>query len=183
MPAQRRLSWSAAVRDLRSDRAVRAPIREERLSCTASAGLIAWRGRSGRRYVAQIHTVLSLPVVAATDVLIAVQRDADTQVASIVAVRHGLDATSFPGWIASMVSGGANEVHVHMLADTAAERDAIVDDLPDADADAGLTPSQSVTVARTVHGIGRQPMSPGYRGAAGYALLPEEAAAASRASA
>lgn len=109
MSFSRSLSWSSALRDLKSDRTKLPPVREVPLRYTGSPlALTAWRGLSGRRYVCII-----LP--ADTDdvppgVVLYVARDA-SGVAMLVRPET------------------ATELHIHRLAETDAERAAITADL------------------------------------------------------
>ena len=114
--SRRRLNWSAALRNIKADRAVPHPVREDRLLGTKPLDLSAWRGRSGRRYVVRINPVLEASEAA---VVIAVDRDLAGR-ASILAV--GLA----PGFVPPV---GTAELHVHRLADTDEDRAAVVADL------------------------------------------------------
>lgn len=138
MANKRALSWSAALRDLKDDRNRRQDVREERLKTTAglrgapALPLSAWRGRSGRRYVVGVHPAGAFELDAMAEaVVIAVRRD-ETGIAEMVSVaassespRDHLRRT----WLDRVRGRGATEVHVHRLADNAAERVAIVRDL------------------------------------------------------
>jgi len=138
MANRRALSWSAARRDLKDDRTRRQDVREERLKTTAglrgtpALPLSAWRGRSGRRYVVGVHPAGAFDLEEMAEaVVIAVRRD-DTGIAEMVSV-----ATSNESprdhlrriWLDRVRTRGATELHVHRLADDAAERVAIVNDL------------------------------------------------------
>jgi len=138
MANRRALSWSAALRDLKDDRTRRQDVREERLKTTAglrgtpALPLSAWRGRSGRRYVVGVHPASAFDLEEMAEaVVIAVRRD-DTGIAEMVSVatsnespRDHLRRT----WLDRVRTRGATELHVHRLADDAAERVAIVNDL------------------------------------------------------
>ena len=138
MANKRALSWSAALRDLKDDRTRRQDVREERLKTNAglrgapALPLSAWRGRSGRRYVVGVHPAGAFDAdEMAEAVVIAVRRDG-SGIAEMVSVatskespRDHLRRT----WLDRVRRGGATEMHVHRLADTEAERMAIVDDL------------------------------------------------------
>ncbi|KST60261.1 hypothetical protein AO398_14920 [Methylobacterium sp. GXS13] len=138
MANRRALSWSAALRDLKDDRTRRQDVREERLKTTAglrgtpALPLSAWRGRSGRRYVVGVHPAGAFDLEEMAEaVVIAVRRD-DTGIAEMVSVatsnespRDHLRRT----WLDRVRTRGATELHVHRLADDAAERVAIVNDL------------------------------------------------------
>jgi hypothetical protein len=125
-----------AMRDLRNDRTRRAEVREERLRATAglrsSATLSSWRGRSGRRYIVGVHPLVESEVLDVTDaVILAVKRD-EAGIASVIDVAT---AGSHPSeqtrtrWMSKVQELGANEMHVHRLADSDVQRRAIVDDL------------------------------------------------------
>lgn len=121
---RRRLNWSAALRGLKADRTFPHLVREEG-SRFSSGNLSAWRGRSGQRYVVRIGEALGEVEPA---VVIAVARDPSGR-ASILAV--GLA----PGFVPP---AGANETHVHRLAETGEDRAAVVADLTP------MTPSDAI---------------------------------------
>lgn len=129
-------SWSDAVARVKADRLTRPAIREDALPGTsiASKGLrvSAWRGQSGRRYVVIVH-----PIEQALDfagesgpVIIGVRREAGG-IARIVGVGH---RGSVSEGAALAKADGATEIHLHNLADSDAEREAIVEDLVGDDA-------------------------------------------------
>lgn len=134
--SNRTISWTAALRELRADRAVRSPVREERLRTNAGLrgnpahAMSVWRGCSGRRYVVVVQP-LNLPDLVAEQaaVVLAVARDEQGQ-ASIVAVR-GCEAgdPGFLGWLAACAGRGARELHAYRLAETRSERAEIAVDL------------------------------------------------------
>ena len=116
-------------------------MREERLQATTGfegrpgLRLSSWRGRSGRRYVVGIHTLdpdLDDRLCEMGEaVMLAVRRDA-AGTACLVAVaapgetpREAL-ARHF---VRRAGEGGATELHVHRLAETAAQRRAVAADL------------------------------------------------------
>ncbi|MGH1571762.1 hypothetical protein ACRAWG_15125 [Methylobacterium sp. P31] len=133
---QRRICWSAALRDLKADRATRHPVREERLRSTAglrgspALPLTAWRGRSGNRYVCGVYqlTADALDDAGACVVIAARRVDIGTAVIVDVAAFES-DATGLALFLHGARMGGANELHLHRLAEIAAERAAIVADL------------------------------------------------------
>lgn len=132
---QRHLSWAAALRDLKADRAERPVIREERLRCnsglrgTPALALSAWRGNSGRRYVVGVHSFSTQDVADAIPaVLIAVRRDA-AGLASVVDAIADRVIGRFETWAAACQKTGATELHIHRLAGDEADRAAIVADL------------------------------------------------------
>lgn len=133
--SNRTISWAAALRELKTDRAVRSPIREERLRTnTGSRGAPAlamsvWRGLSGRRYVVVVQPLDTPHLVAEqAAVILAVARDKQGH-ASIVAARacDGGDP-GFLGWLAACVGLGARELHAYRLAQTRLERAEIAAD-------------------------------------------------------
>ena len=136
------------MRDLRSDRARRAGVREERLRSTAGLAnatslltLSAWRGRSGRRYVVGVHPLHEADLADVTDaVLIAVGRDGDGVARVIDVAAAGTQARERQrlAWMSTVRTRGATEMHVHRLAQGDDERHAILDDLrEDAEAMSG----------------------------------------------
>lgn len=108
--------------------------REERLrSCAGLRGspampLSAWRGRSGRRYVVRI---LPVPVVDAEDlcdaVVIQVSRDGSglAEIRGVAIVGDRAAARAF----AASLPPAVTELHAHRLAETDADRAAVLADL------------------------------------------------------
>ena len=114
----------------------RAGIREERLRSTIGLRepdvLSSWRGRSGRRYVVGVQPLAETDVSEVTDaVVIAVQRSGDGTAAVVDVAMAGdeMPPRARLGWLSSMRARGATEVHVHRLADSEAERQAVLADL------------------------------------------------------
>ncbi len=141
MSNRRTLSWLTSMRDLRHERITKAIVREERLRATAGLreppALTSWRGRSGRRYVVGIHPANEADIADLTDaVLIGVQRlgDGTSEVLDVSAPGPRSSARQRSRWLASMRSRGATELHVHRLAESEAERRAVVADLVSASA-------------------------------------------------
>jgi|GEM_PF-1371051 len=165
----RTLFWRTALRDLRSGSAASAmaatAVREERLRAVATLGaaedgalaLSSWRGRSGRRYVVAAHP---LARVDAGDcdgaVLLAVARDGGGEgTARIVATATGdglPDEARRRAWLARAARLGAGELHVHRLAETAADRRAVRADL----GTAAAPPREDGRDARDRRGAGRK---------------------------
>lgn len=113
-------------------------MREERLRTTAglrgipALPLSAWRGRSGRRYVVGIHELAEPdPDDLDAAVVMAVRRDADGTGALVCVTCAGDDPREplTRSWLAVARHRGANEMHIHRLAEGEAERRAIVADL------------------------------------------------------
>ncbi|AWN43134.1 hypothetical protein [Methylobacterium durans] len=135
MPTHRPLDWRRALADLKSDRSARPDVREEPLNTranlrgTPALSLSAWRGRSGRRFVVGVHTLEQ----ASTDdfgscVAIAVKRNADGIAEMLFAADIDFEIAA-TGFLVLARRGGANEIHIHRLAASVAERAAIAADL------------------------------------------------------
>ena len=114
----------------------RAGVREERLRSTTGLSratpLSSWRGLSGRRYVVGVQSGVSADVADVDGaVLIAVKRSADgtASVLGVSAPRPGATRRARLRWLALMRTRGATEMHVHLLAENEAERDAVRRDL------------------------------------------------------
>lgn len=133
MSSNRRVAWGAELSKARGNRMARHPIREVPLTGKASPkiALSAWRGQSGNRYVVTVYTLAQAREVAAPGaVILGVRRGSDGP-ARIVGV----------GWRGTMAEAvelaaadGATEIHAHRLADSDADREAIVEDLVGDDA-------------------------------------------------
>ena len=124
------------MRDLRNDRMRRAGVREERLRATAglrsSSTLSSWRGHSGRRYIVGVHPLALSELLDVTDaVLIAVRRDetGTAHVADVAMAGAQPSQDTRTRWMAKVQSLGASELHIHRLADSDAQRRAILEDL------------------------------------------------------
>lgn len=128
-------AWSTEINRMKAGRQARPPVREERLR-TAGAGrngarLSAWRGVSGRRYVVVVYPIDGASGLEAPgSVILGVRRGADG-IAHLVGVGH---LGSVADAVVFARLDRANEIHLHRLADTTAERDAIVEDLVGDDA-------------------------------------------------
>lgn len=113
---------------------VRREIREERLKTQRCSvlDLSAWRGQSGRRYVVAVYTLAQA------------RSDVDAPGAVLIGVRrrwNGVACIVWVGWRGTMAEAvelaaadGATEIHAHRLADSDADREAIVEDLVGDDA-------------------------------------------------
>lgn len=113
-------------------------MREERLRTmaglrgAAAPSLSAWRGRSGRRYVVGVHDLAALELDEVDEaVVIAVRRDEAgiAEAVSITAAGRGPRERLHRNWLARARQKGATEMHVHRLAESEAERRAVVADL------------------------------------------------------
>lgn len=114
----------------------RAGVREERLRATTgvrqAATMSSWRGASGRRYVVGVQAGVTADAADLdAAVLIAVRRSGDgiASVVDVVAPEPGSTRRARLRWLALMRTRGATEMHVHLLAEDEAERDAIRRDL------------------------------------------------------
>ena len=124
------------MRDVRTERVARSEIREERLRSTSgvrhTSSMTSWRGLSGRRYVVGIQALDAGEAAELTDaVVIAVRRGGDG-IASVVDVAAPSPASTRRArlrWLALARTRGATEMHVHLLAESEAERQAVLDDL------------------------------------------------------
>jgi hypothetical protein len=113
-----------------------APVaREMPLRSTAALSerrFTAWRGRSGRRYVASVFAADDTHALGFTDaVLLAVSADRH-----VIAARDsgpfGIEA-ALGRWQRSIMAAGASEIHVHLLAeDGISRRAALLDLMPEA---------------------------------------------------
>lgn len=134
--SNRRISWAAALRDLKADRLTRQPVREERLRSTGglrgspALSLTAWRGQSGRRYVCGVHQICGDALDDVGPCVVIAARRGDIGAAAVV------DVAAFESGAASLIlflsdarKAGATEAHIHRLAETATERSVIVADL------------------------------------------------------
>ena len=134
--SNRTISWAAALRELKADRAIRSSIRDERLRTNASLrgapalAMSVWRGRSNRHYVVVVQPVDAPDLVAEhAAVILAVAHDERGQ-ASIAAARAcEAGDPGFFGWLAACAGLGARELHVYRLAETRSERAEIAHDL------------------------------------------------------
>lgn len=128
---RRQLAWLQVRSDLQADRITPPEIREERLrgwnlDRAGSVRLSAWRGRSGRRYIVQVHELdIHWPVRAGAGLAFAVARDDDGH-ARIVDVAPD---SAGPAWRGRAWDAGARELHVHTLVDDAAGRAVVAMDL------------------------------------------------------
>jgi hypothetical protein len=90
----------------------------------------AWRGASGRRYIASVYPARACPAYCdAALIAVAVQSDGRRRIVALA------DTGPFPEPIVARLAqtaapfSGRLELHLHLLAETAAERRAALDDL------------------------------------------------------
>ena len=116
------------------------PLAAREMPLRSTAGLserrfTAWRGRSGRRYVASVFASDDPHALGFTDaVLLAVSAER-----RIVAARDsgpfGIEA-ALGRWQRAVTAAGASEIHVHLLAeDGLSRRAALLDLMPQTDSD------------------------------------------------
>jgi hypothetical protein len=109
--------------------------RDEALTVAREAGsslpLRAWRGRSGRRYVVSVYPLDEADDGYAGALLLAVARDPEGRRHLVAARESGAAAVSgYNGqWLSAARERGANELHIHLLAASHAERRSTLDDL------------------------------------------------------
>lgn len=100
------------------------------LRVIADERFCAWKGDSGRRYVTSIYSFDDCPDYEHV-VALAVRREWD----GTRTIIDGLDLGTFPvvalgsDLMAQARLRGATEIHLHLLAETAADRQAVLDDL------------------------------------------------------
>lgn len=115
---------------MKAGRKARPSVREENLRGYGTRGswarLSAWRGRSGRRYVVVVQGIDTARTSAEPgSVILGVRRDSDG-IATIVGAGH---RGSVAEAIVLARLDRATEIHIHTLAETDAEREAIIEDL------------------------------------------------------
>ncbi len=109
------------------------PVREVRLGGknAPAIALSGWRGQSGRRYVVALYTLAQAGEIDAPGAVILGVRRGDDGNACIV-------GAGWRGTVAEAIelarADRATEIHLHNLADSDAEREAIVEDLVGDDA-------------------------------------------------
>ncbi|MGP9822424.1 hypothetical protein ACTZWW_20560 [Salinarimonas sp. NSM] len=116
--------------------AASARAREEPLRAVAglpsAAALSAWRGRSGRRVVVAVHALAAVDPddLDGTVALAVVRPEAGP---ARVRAATTADTLATPGrrraWLERAAAGGATEIHLHRLAETADARRAVAADL------------------------------------------------------
>lgn len=134
MSSRRHISWSAAMRSIEQDRTPLSPVRELPLRSAGRADgsgkLTAWRGLSGRRYVATIlHLTREDAFDAAAGVALAVHRDGKGHATIVAARACPVRDPGYLGWLAACCQRGATELHIHTLAEGEDGRKAVAADL------------------------------------------------------
>ena len=119
---QMNFRWTPPVQEM--------PLRSTTAVCERR--FTAWRGRSGRRYVASVFAVHDDAALGFMDVVVL----AVTAGRQIIAARDsgpfGVES-ALTRWRDAAMSAGATEIHVHLLADGALERRrALIDLMPEA---------------------------------------------------
>lgn len=125
---QERPRQDRSRQDRRQDRALETPLRSLAGAELPGRRFTAWRGRSGRRYVASVFAVADDHALGFRDaVLLAVSGDR-----RILAARDGGGpdtAEALERWRQAAAAAGAGEIHVHLLAEDAPSRRAALRDL------------------------------------------------------
>jgi hypothetical protein len=123
---------------LLEERMMGSVVREERLKATSGLRhvgltLSSWRGRSGQRYVVSVHSLSDESTIldVTEAVMLGVHRapDGRPRILAAAAISARECQSQNAAWLASLRSQGANEIHIHRLAENAEEREAIVRDL------------------------------------------------------
>ena len=89
-----------------------------------------WRGASGRRYLHSVYTLIGCPAMPQANYILVRRRDDGTR--TPLAFGQATDDASSLNLAHLRHQGarlGANEVHIHLLAETAEERAAVEADL------------------------------------------------------
>jgi hypothetical protein len=92
-----------------------------------------WRGASGKRYLHSVYSLVGCPVIPQANYIL-VRREDDGSRTPLLIGQTTEDTLSLN--LASLrhegAKRGANEVHIHLLAETASERDSVERDLREA---------------------------------------------------
>ena len=95
----------------------------------------AWRGRSGRRYVASVFAVEDSHALGFTDAVLLAVSPARRIIAARDSGPFGVEA-ALGRWQRAVTAAGATEIHVHLLAeDGFTRRAALLDLMPQADSE------------------------------------------------
>jgi hypothetical protein len=104
------------------------------LRSTAALGerrFTAWRGRSGRRYVASVFGILDDHALGFTDAVLLAVSDDRRILAARESGAFGVEA-ALSRWRQAILAAGAREIHVHLLAeDGVSRRAALLDLMPE----------------------------------------------------
>jgi hypothetical protein len=119
--SRRQLHWGNALAAVKADRAARPEVRSESLKGTRDRNLLAWRGRSGRRYVFRSLPAADVDAGALRDAVV-LGVDASGQIISAFA-HCSMSA------VMAMIDCGCVRVDIHTLCDSAAERADVARDL------------------------------------------------------
>ncbi len=116
-----------ASRKARAARRIAAPYTG---SAASAHDFTFWRGATGTRYVHTIYSLIQCPELPAANVLLVHRHESGrTEVLHVTSVEHAAQSLNLAEIRYTAARLGANEVHVHLLAATAAEREAIARDL------------------------------------------------------
>ena len=136
----RTLSWNAALRDLKDDRTraptaayedlYRGPASLSRPGARLSTWVAAARGPEKRkRYVFTVRAIRDVETIDLTEVVVLAVRRSGAAPAAIIGADAFLSAASAMSWVDAMAAQGANEIHIHRLAEHAPARSAVIADL------------------------------------------------------
>ena len=101
---------------------------------TLSHAFTFWRGATGIRYVHTVYGLFDCPEIPNANVLLVRRHDSGrAEVINIGRVEQDAPSLNLAEVRQTAARLGANEVHVHLLAETAAERASIERDLSGAD--------------------------------------------------
>ncbi len=116
--------------EVRARRSNRAPVASLGTDIESADRFHFWSGASGQRYVHSVYSLLECPEVPAANFLL-VRRDAAGRrdVLAIGRLRHGAGSLNLAEIRQRGARLGANEVHVHLLAPSAAQRRVVEADL------------------------------------------------------
>jgi hypothetical protein len=121
-PFQMNFKWTAPVREV--------PLRSTANVCERR--FTAWRGRSGKRYVASVFPIHDDAALGFVDVIVLAVTPGRQVVAARDSGPFGVES-ALTRWRDAAMSAGATEIHVHLLADSANERRrALIDLMPEA---------------------------------------------------
>lgn len=89
----------------------------------------SWLGASGRRYVCSVHPIDESPAIDCRRAVVAAVRRDRTGAASLVFVFQPAEGGNIEMWTQRARASGAEEWHIHLLAETPQARASVVSDL------------------------------------------------------
>jgi hypothetical protein len=109
------------------------PADEPALVCAEAAFAEAfhyWRGASGRRYLHSVYTLIGCPALPQANSILVRRHEDGTRVAvAFGQTKHDAISLNSAHLRHQCAKHGANEVHIHLLAETAEERSMVEADL------------------------------------------------------